>query len=364
VSQHFLHEVMPSVAAAMAVPGFVNTLEFPAADHHVVVLVDGMGMRNLQEFAEFAPWLGHLGERFLTADFPTTTPVGLGSLGTGLSAGSHGLVGASFELPETGHILAPLHWPDGIPAVMVQPEPTVFEQMQSSGIAVSSVGAEAYAQSGLTQAVLRGPTYLSAQDVEAVVHQVRTAQRGGDRTCVYVYWSALDRIGHGHGVGSDAWIAELRIVDQLLADVFAVIRPGTQMVITADHGMINAQAAYMIKLEEHRSLRLLVRHIAGEPRMRHLYLKNPGDPEAKEQWRDFLGDRAAVLTRQEAVQSGYFGEVGPGIEERIGDLVCIAQGPWIMTSDVDTRVSSLIGQHGGLSDHERMIPCLSARAER
>lgn len=363
MNQHFLHEVMPSTAAAMGVPGFVNTLGFAACDHSVVVLVDGLGMLNLQEHVACAPWLGSLDGASITADFPTTTPVGLGSLGTGLPSGSHGLVGASFELPETGHILAPLHWPDGIPAVMVQPEATVFETMRATGVSVSSVGAAAYEHSGLTQAVLRGPTYLAADDPESVVQQVRVAQRGGDRTCVYVYWSALDRIGHGAGVGSDPWLAELGLVDRLLAEVFAVVRPGTHMVITADHGMLNAQSDRMIKLEEHRSLRLLVRHIAGEPRMRHLYLKDPTDPEGVRQWRDFLSDRVLVLTRQEAIASGSFGAVAPGIEERIGDLVCIAQGPWIMTSEVDTRVSHLVGQHGAMSDHERMIPCLSAQAD-
>jgi hypothetical protein len=76
-----------------------------------------------------------------------------------------------------------------------------------------------------------------------------------------------------------------------------------------------------------------------------------------------LGERADVLTRLELVEGGYFGEVEPALEERIGDVMAITRGTWMLASVFDPTVSRLLGQHGGLTPHELLIPALLRSAE-
>jgi len=76
-------------------------------------------------------------------------------------------------------------------------------------------------------------------------------------------------------------------------------------------------------------------------------------------WTSVLGGRARVLTREGAVSEGLFGEVHPDMIDRIGDLVVLpSEGVIVGSRSFDPLLSSLAGQHGGLTDVERRIPAL------
>ena len=68
------------------------------------------------------------------------------------------------------------------------------------------------------------------------------------------------------------------------------------------------------------------------------------------------------IARVEGEPVGTLGEVDPALEERIGDVMAIPIGGWMLASRVDPTVSSLIGQHGATSDAEVLIPALLRRA--
>jgi Type I phosphodiesterase / nucleotide pyrophosphatase. len=157
-------------------------------------------------------------------------------------------------------------------------------------------------------------------------------------------------------VGSEAWRAAASQVNTLIRGLQGALLRTGRMVITADHGMVDA--GQRIWWEDEPALHWGVRSLAGEPRMRHVYVED--DPEAVAmRWRDALGERAAVHTRAAAVASGLFGTVDPALVDRIGDVVVVLEpGTCVASRRVDGRVSALPGQHGGTSDRERRIPGL------
>ncbi len=355
-----LTDVLPSAAAAVGVPGAEDRLGIGDSDVVVVCLVDGLGAHDLEEYPELFDALSDARGGSIAAAFPTTTATGLASLGTGLPSGQHGIVGASFWLPEFGRTLHPLHWGSHPPSVAVQPEPTVFEQIEAAGASAVAIGPAAYAGSGLTRAVLRGARYVHAESIDerigSLEHEVSAAGTNNERLVAYVYWPSLDRAGHEHGVGSDAWRAAASQVNTLIRGLQGALPRTGRMVITADHGMVDA--GQRIWWEDELALHWGVRSLAGEPRMRHVYVED--DPEAVAmRWRDALGERAAVHTRAAAVASGLFGTVDPALVDRIGDVVVVLEpGTCVASRRVDGRVSALPGQHGGTSDRERRIPGL------
>ena len=352
-----LADVMPSVAAALGVPSMVNSLDIAPCDRAVVILIDGLGAELLTGAADLAPTLMSLKSRQLSSVFPSTTPAGLGSLGTGSTPGVHGLVGASFLLPETGAVLHPLSWGDDPNPISVQPDRTVFERARAHGLSVRAVSPSAYSSSGLTRAVLRGAEYRGADTFDERVSETALAV-GDRRSLAYVYWGELDRCGHVHGVASEQWRAELVIVDTFLEQLLARLPQDCRVVLTADHGMVDVAVESRVDLDALPVFWESVMHVAGEPRARHVYARPGAETEVLEAWQETLGDRAWVMSRSESER--LFGEMDHMLVERVGDVVAVARDGWSLVSDrTDSIVSSLIGQHGGLSLQELAIPLLT-----
>ncbi len=295
--------------------------------------------------------------------FPTTTPVGLASMGTGLLPGMHGLVGAAFRYPETDELLIPLHWGRDPVPVAVQPESTVFERVSDAGIAMTTISPGAYRESGLTRAVLRGADYAAAEDVAERILAVREILQRDRPSYTYVYWPELDRIGHEFGVASTEWRAALVRVDDLIGRLVDELVIGATLIVTADHGMVDCPPETRVLVDDDPRLMRGVARIAGEPRARHLYLADGASADVQAAWRSVLGDRADVLTRAELVDSGLLGPVDAALADRIGDVMAIARPGTLLASRFDSTVSQLLGQHGGLSPEEVLIPALVHRGE-
>lgn len=270
-------------------------------------------------------------------------------------------MGASFLLPETGSVLQPLHWGAEPSPLAVQPESTVFERAARAGVLTLAAAPAAYQGSGLTRAALRGLAYRGCENVGERVAVVREATKAAQRSLTYVYWAELDRTGHEFGIASASWRAALERADALVAGLVEALGPGAVLVVTADHGMVDA--AVRIAVDE-GVFRDGVVEVAGEPRARHVYTAAGARDEVLATWRERLAGHAQVLSRDEVVASGLLGDVDPLLADRLGDVIAIATDAACLTTRADALVSSLIGQHGALTDDERAIPALIAHGPR
>lgn len=351
-----LADVFPSAAAALGCPGFDDTLGLGHATKIVCLLVDGLGYGALRR--SDPPWLTWGRVDPIDSVLPTTTAVALTSLGTGLLPGTHGMVAASFVLPETGDLLAPLHWGSDPLPESVQIEVTVPELLVRNGIACHTVGPHAYAQSGLTRAALRGPTYHGAHTPQDYIERVRSIQRSGGLSFTYVYWPELDRIGHARGVGESEWESGLVRVGDLIMGIRSVLAPGALLVVTSDHGMVSCPPSRRVRWDELADLHRGVQLLSGEPRCRLVYFDKGTDvDEAARRWRDRLEPNFEIWTRPELRDSRLMGEVQAFASERLGDLIVLASGDAMLSCpDIDPRISSLPGQHGSWTPEERLVP--------
>ncbi|HET9292164.1 MAG TPA: alkaline phosphatase family protein, partial [Actinomycetes bacterium] len=164
-----LADLMPSLLAALDVPGYANPLGVEPLRRVCVLVADGLGWELLLANRRAAPAMAAAAERGgpVTTGFPSTTATSLASIGTGLPPGGHGLVGYTIALPGMERAFNCLRWsPYGLGGAKdlrdrfvperAQPEPTAFEVAAADGIEVTSVGAGQFAASGFTRAALRG----------------------------------------------------------------------------------------------------------------------------------------------------------------------------------------------------------------
>ena len=176
----------------------------------------------------------------------------------------------------------------------------------------------------------------------------------------YVYDGDLDWHGHRAGVDSERWRAQLRDIDEDVQELREALPDEVRLLVVADHGMVDSsQRAPHIDIDATPELRDGVALIGGEARFRHVYCHGGAVEEVAAAWRETLGDRATVLTRDEAIERGWFGRVDPNVRLRLGDVVAAAHDDWALMSSKDFPYEmTLIGLHGSLTSREMHIPIL------
>lgn len=353
---------MPAVAASLGLPapGGSSPLGLTPARRGVVVLVDGLGYEQLRRRGGHAPFLRSLlpSARRLSAGFPSTTATSMGTFGTGLPPGTHGLLGYEVLVPGQDRLVNELSWENGPDPFAWQPEVTVFQRLDAAGVVVTRVGPGYFDGSGLTNAALRGGHFRAAEGLPERVDATLAALRETPRSLVYLYWGDLDKVGHVHGVASWEWGEELGTIDAELRRLVESVPLDTGVTITADHGMVDSPHALRIDVAHDAELDAGVRHIGGEPRALQLYCEAGAVDDVLATWHGRVEERAWIRSRDEAVAEGWFGALEPRNLPRIGDVIVAMRDNFAIVDSRRLRpqLLALLGLHGSLTPDEAAIP--------
>lgn len=365
-----LVDVLPSTLAVLGVPGQVDRLGLAERLGDVrrvaVLLVDGLGHRLLPAAAATAPTIadvlagraGRLDQ--LSCGFPSTTPTSLVTLGTGVLAGEHGILGFTVNVPGTDRVLTHITWRDEPEPARWQPVPTLFRRAVAAGLRVAVVSRPDFAGSGLTEAAYGGAPYVGAGRSDEVAAGM-LAQLGAGAQLVYGYHPTLDTAAHLHGIDSPKWRRAAAGVDRLISRLAGELPADAALVVTADHGGLDVPAGGRLDVASDPRLAAGLRVIAGEPRVRYLHTLPGATDDVVAAWRGVLGADGSVFTREEAVATGWFGPVPPQHLARIGDVVVVCHGSTVVLAsghEPDT-VAKLVAFHGGTSDAETAIPLIT-----
>lgn len=319
----------------------------------LLILVDGLGYELIEEYVGHTPTLRRVrGDvRSIHTVVPSTTAAAITAFGTGERPGATNMVG--FSVAYGGTVMNLLAMEGGPAPSEWQPVPTYFERLAAADVASAVVSPARFAGSGLTGAALRGARHVPAETLDERVSAALRELRAGTPV-VYLYWSEIDHAGHGSGVGSDSWIANLEEFDAGLARLLRSLPAGVRTVMTADHGMINVDASQIVDVASTPALREGVRVVAGETRAVHVHADAGRADEVEARWRDVLGESAWIVSG-EAISALIGAGEGAAL---IGDFLVLARG---RGGVVDSRTQSasaiaMPGVHGSLTSTEMRIP--------
>jgi hypothetical protein len=360
--ENSLADLGASLLAALGLVREANPLRLRPADRVCVLVVDGLGWELLRGHQAAAPFLSELAVsgRPLTAGFPAMTATSLASLGTGTPPGQHGVLGYLVAVPGEGRLLNTLRWDSRVDPVSWQPGPTIFERAAAAGIPGFHVAHPAVLRTGLSAAALRGAEGVAAGTLGALAAQAAAVLRRSDRALAFVYHGQLDSTGHVFGCSSDAWRYHLGQVDRLAEHLAGALPPGTALYVTADHGMVDVPPQDRTDADAVPGLRDGVALLGGDARSRHVYAEPGAAADVLAAWREVLGHRAWVVSRDEAIAEGWFGPVDPRVVPRIGDVVAASTGTSaIVATRAEPQESALIGMHGSLTLAEQAVPLLT-----
>ncbi|MEY4532834.1 MAG: hypothetical protein RI926_603 [Actinomycetota bacterium] len=362
-----LADVLPSCLASLGILDVPNKLELPEARAAVVVLVDGLGAHNLQATAAHARFLKNQNSfhHSITSVFPSTTAAALASLTTGVSPGLHGMTGYKVRNPESGEVVNLLTGLGALP----QPEqwltsPPLYSTATVNEVSASVVAHPRFADSSLTKIIHAGSEQVSGKTIEErVVATLSLVQQPG-KHLVVLYVSELDELAHNKGVMSSEWSAALESVDGALKILSDELPADAGVFVTADHGVIDVPPTrhYLYGNDvEH------MQHIAsvgGEPRCLQLYFSEDATASQREAtlltWRKDWSELAWVMSREEVINAGLYGQVANTSMQRIGDIFVLANKDvaFYDERDLTFKGRNMIGQHGGMSTTELSIPAI------
>ena len=350
----FLANLLPSIGACLGIsPYDTDVIGLPDSTRYVVVLVDGLGWDITMKALIDAPYIASvIGDaRKIQVATPTTTSSSLTSLWTGVSSGSHGIVGFSFELD--GQVVVPLLVKDPIPTA--QP---IMNRMTDAGVDVAWVIPSGHIESGLTKMGTSTARMIGVDtpDHDRRVAEISAAARRGSHSLVFAYEPRLDETGHSRGIASEQWRQALTDIDSFLEQLRGTLDDDVRLIVTGDHGMVDVEKADLIDIDTTPDLKADLHLIGGEARFRHLYTNTP--TAVARRWKDHLADEALIMTRAEAIDSGIFGMVDPRYLSRIGDVIATPRSAQAYLTSAFPGEYHLIGMHGGRTSAELYVPVL------
>ncbi|MEZ5216756.1 MAG: alkaline phosphatase family protein [Ilumatobacteraceae bacterium] len=324
----------------------------------VVLVVDGLGWLQLQDHGVHAPTMGGFAGGPITTVAPSTTATALTSITTGLTPAEHGIVGYRVDLG--GEVVNMLRWTSAkgdarrrhVPSE-VQPFPSFLGQP------VPVVSKVELSESAFTQAHLAGAKYYGWRTPSNIAVEVAARVAAG-APLVYAYYDGIDKTAHERGFGP-FYDAELRAVDRLVEELLAAVPEDVAVVVTADHGQVMVGDRV---ITPDRSVLALTRMQSGEGRFRWLHARGGAAGDLCAAATACHGDVAWVVSREQALDEGWFGRnASTSIVRRYGDVALVAREPVSFDDPADSGPFQLIGRHGSLTEAEMLVPLIAARGQ-
>jgi len=323
--------------------------EIPEAVTYVLFLLDGLGTTQLDHPA--ARPLRRALRGSIDAPFPATTTVSLATVATGLPPSQHGLLAYQSWLPEVDRVVNTIKWttlwgePVEYDTSTLLPSPNLWERLMDAGVEPITVQPGNFLGSPLSEALYRGcriePFFTVDEVVDATVQLAAVPSR-----FIFTYLPHVDFAAHVYGQESVEYAEALTTVGRVWEQVAAHLPGGAVMVGTADHGHIDFPKDRQVKI----------------PKAAHEDRTFYGDGRAM----FVLGEGASLADELPATWFPINDAVdwwGPGprhplFDERAPDGVLVADdGYLLLHRRSDDR---MIGNHGAMTDAERLIPLLLA----
>lgn len=355
----------------------------------ITFFIDGVGFDQVVKYQKAFKFFDLLTKRAsvypLTAVFPSTTANALTSFyGTQYPA-QHALLEWNLYLKEFGAVIETLPFklldskePDSLAKIggsseMLFDGITMFERMAKAGVTPFYFSYKGYAESTYSNAVRKGSEtipYSGASDLFPKLRKLVTETQG--QAYFNVYWAQVDHAEHEWGPYTEEHLTELSIISHLLTAEFIdkidpKIAEETLLLFVSDHGQVSINPKKTIYLNSYPEIvtnfqtgengkQILP---GGSSRDVFLHVKENKLAETQIRLKDILKDQAEVMTIQEALAAGLFGQAKPSQRffDRAGNLLVLPfDGERIWYQHISGEFEELVGMHGGLSEQEMIVP--------
>lgn len=343
--------VAPSHAT---LPALDALLESGKYQNVVLMLFDGLGMDALSRHLPKERFLrAHVAQE-LSAVCPATTTAATTAIECGQTPVEHGWLGWTLYFKEIDKAVDIFtNQCSGAPAADYPIAPTliprtpIFPRINAAG-RVKACCVSRY-----------GDTHIDTLD--ELFDKTLALCLDDEPRYIYAYWGEPDWTMHERGCSDLAVTGEIDDIDRRVQALCEQVGDDTLVLVTADHGLIDAQTLYLCDYPMLYSM--LMRTTACESRMTVCYVKPDFiDAFPRAFFAVFSRDDFMLMKSGEALARGYFGdgEEHPRARDFLGDYVIMATGDKCLA--YNRSGAPLLGVHAGLTEQEMRVPLIIAKA--
>lgn len=361
----------------------------------VALLLDAFGWNQWLRYSDRFEFLkrisGHGALAPITSVFPSTTPVALTSIRSGLTPRQHGLPAGQVYYEELGQIISPLRFrplngdrqdqllESGVDPRILFDGTTSYDTLGKAGIPSFSLTHEVLKSGVFGSVTTHGSTEVPFFKADGLAKALFSKLTEVAPPAYFsAYFGIIDVVAHSHGVHSEQYLAELELLFTSLQNEFIAKLPRdvaeeTVLLVFADHGHIGIEPQETVYLNRYP---LLVENLRtgpdgeiippwGElPRTVFLAIEDGKLEETSDFLTKELKGTARVFKTAEAIEDGLFG-VGnphPRFERRVGDILLVPERNKTLWYELPGREMPLVkSTHGGLSPEEMLVPFAAAK---
>ena len=343
-------------------------------EHLVLVMADGFGMNFVEGLDSDSFIANHIAAEMRTV-FPSTTPIALTALATGEWPGAHGVIGWFLRLRQinaVSTIISYIRTYDnkplselGVSVNDAYPLPSRVGNAKRDALhilpehIVGSVYSN-YWTGGVSQSRydVKSPQQAVRMALEAV-HAARGPM------FIYLYLPQVDSMAHKLGAAHESTLNTAMQIDRLLSALATELPSNAGMVMTADHGHLDAppQNTYSLTASD-EIVRLCDGALAGDQRAAYVHVSESGMDVFREAVHRECGDDFLVLTAEEVAAARLLGAgaLSKDTRYRLGNALVLSTGNAVLDyrAVVGDDPHPIISHHGGLTPSEMRIPLVVA----
>lgn len=318
----------------------------------VVMLFDGMGTAILDKHKEQSPFLRSHMRGSISSVFPPTTTAATTSVESGLTPLEHGWLGWTLyfgEIDKNVCVFPNTEYGTDEQAAAFHvgrkyiPHTTLEDEINKTG------DAKAYF-------ISRHAT-IKVDSVQEICDNVKNLCEQNGRKYIYTYWNQPDHDIHDYGTVDEHVAEQIKLIDESVKRLCDELK-NTLVVVIADHGLVDVK---WVSLQDYPDIcECLIRIPSIESRALSFFVKEGMKDVFKERFLNAFGSDYILLTHEEALLSGIFGNGTPHekFDDFVGDFLAIA------TSDLCIEPFALdehpfVGMHAGLCEDELNVPFIA-----
>lgn len=334
----------------------------------VMLVIDGLGYDFLSQYPDSCLYQ-HLHSRIMAVAPPTTTS-SVSTYLTGLAPQQHGLTGWFTYLRELGSVVTILPWvlrgggpqlgASGRAVTELLNLPSFFDRLP---VETYSVMPSFLQGSEFNRMVSGQASLVPYETVQQCFDEVNRLCRKVRKKYVYAYWPGFDLLAHQYGVGSEQVAAHFRELDQAFEGlVDQLAGSDSALLVSADHGFIDAPPERRIDLADHPELKACLQvPLCGEPRLAYCYVRHDRRRQFESYVAKNLAGVAELYPSHDLVENHLYGlgKPHPELASRTGDYTLVMQDNHVIIDSLPgDRAPQLVGYHGGLSSQEVYVPLI------
>ena len=328
----------------------------------VLMIFDGMGMNILNQHLKKEDFLRQHLFQELSSVYPPTTATATTSIHSGLSPLEHGWLGWMQYFKEYDKVIELFRNTDFytgekvVDGVPIGFDVLAYEEIYTK---ITHQNPDVHFTKIFPDWAENGVSSLSQMN-ERIINALNSHKKN----LILSYWTEPDHSIHRHGEKSLIAHQLMQEINNSVENLFNHLRNDTLILITADHGIVDADEIFLNDIEGFSDC--FKNPPSMEVRLVSFFIKEDKKEQFLSLFNKYFKDDFLLYTHDEYINSGLLGEGTPHtkVNDFVGDYVAISHGKRALCYYTEKdKAISLTADHAGITKDEMLVPLIILEKE-